>query len=171
MKKLLSLVLAILCCLTCVACLASCDGEKPEETKGESNNSDIYYVKSGNTKIALGADAKGIFEELGAAKSVSELGDCGGFGAQVKYVYDNFNIYTLKNDNGETIDQISFTSDLALTSKGICISSTKDAVISAYGEPTVQNEKELRYTTGQNVLKFGIDNGVVSSVDYIRISG
>ncbi len=171
MKKFLSIVLAILCCISCIVCLAAC-GDEENETEGEKGDANIYYVTHDNIKIELGKDASSVLTKLGEAKSVKELGDCGGFGAQVKYTYDNFNVYTLKNDSGETIDQISFTSDIVTTPKNICITSTKDAVIKAYGEPTVQNEKELRYTNegGDMILKFGLEDGAVASIDYIRIS-
>ena len=171
MKRVLCIILAVLCCMSCVIALAACGEEEPAEGEGKSDGN-IYYMMHGDVKIELGKDAAGVLSALGEAKSVQELGDCGGFGAQVKYVYNDFNIYTLKNDSGETIDQITFTNDLAVTSKNICNSSTKEAVIKAYGEPTVSTDKELRYTnaSGEMILKFSLDNGIVSSIDYIRIS-
>ena len=167
MKKFVSLILAMLCCLSCAVCFASCEEE--ESTDNANKNTDIYYVKCGTVKIELGADAADVLGNLGTPKDIKELGDCGGFGAQVKYVYDNFDLYTVKSDTAETVDQISFTSDIAVTPKGICISSSKDEVLNAYGEPTLQNEKEIRYTSGQKILKFGLKEGNVSSIDYIRV--
>ena len=172
MKRILCMILAVLCCISCVLALAACGEEEATEGEGKNNDGNIYYMMHGDVKIELGKDAAGVLSALREAKSVQELGDCGGFGAQVKYVYNDFNVYTLKSDSGETIDQISFTSDLAVTPKNICISSAKEAVIKAYGEPTVSTDKELRYTnaSGEMILKFSLKDGIVSAIDYIRIS-
>jgi len=174
MKRFLVAVLAVLCCLSAAFALASCDNgddlSSLSEGKGAGNTSagDIFYVKSGKTKIALGDKAEPILAALGAPNSVKELGDCAGLGAQVKYEYTNFNIYTLKNDSGETIDEISFTSDIAVTPKGICIGDDAKKVTDAYGKPSAQSEKAIIYTVGRNSLKFGLANGYVSSVEYVR---
>ena len=172
MKRFFVSLIAILCCVCAIFTFAACDGNNDTDNGGKnsngSNNSSIFYIKYGSTKIELGMDAAAPLAALGEAKSVKELGDCAGLGSQVKYTYDNFDIYTLKNDEGETIDEISFTSDIAVTPKGICLGSTADEVTQAYGTPSTQTEKAIIYTKGNNSLKFGIKNGEVSSIAYIR---
>ena len=169
-KRFFVSLVAILCCLGAIFTFASCEGDDGNGDKGGSNAdaADIFYVKYGDTKISLGAKADAILTALGEAKSVKELGDCAGLGAQVKYTYDNFDIYTLKNDDGETIDEISFTSDIAVTPKGICLGADAKEVTDAYGTPTSQTEKAIIYTKGQNSLKFGLKDGSVTSIDYVR---
>ena len=170
MKRFLISLVAILCCVCTVITLASCGEEKDVDNKDSegSNVANIFYVNYGDTKIELGKNAKAVLDALGEAKSVKELGDCAGLGAQVKYTYDNFDLYTLKNDEGETIDEISFTSDIAITPKGISLGATPEDVTDAYGTPTSQSEKTIVYTQGRNSLKFGLKNGVVASIDYLR---
>ncbi len=165
MKRFLSVVLALLCCVACVGMLAGC-GEQ-EETQGGDGTNDIFSVEYKGTKIQLGADAADIISSLGEAKSVDNQGDCFGLGAQIKYKYDNFNIYTLKSESSEIIDGISFTSDIVTTSKGICISSDSSKVIEKYGEPTTQDDSAIRYKEGKYILKFGIEDGAVTKIDYI----
>lgn len=171
MKRFFISLIAILCCACALITFVSCDNDKDTDDGNGGNNVDttsIFYVKYGDTKIELGKKAAPILKALGDAKSVKELGDCAGLGAQVKYTYDNFDLYTLKNDEGETIDEISFTSDIAVTPKGICLGATADEVTDAYGKPTSQSEKAIIYTKGKNSLKFGLKNGEVSSIDYVR---
>ena len=171
MKRFLATVLAVLCCVCATFALASCDGgddSSLEGNNGGSSSADIFYIKYGDTKISLGAKAEPILKALGEAKSVKELGDCAGLGAQVKYEYDNFNIYTLKNDDGETIDEIAFTNDISVTPKGICIGDEADKVTDKYGKPSTQSSKAIIYTSGRNNLKFGLSNGYVSSIEYVR---
>lgn len=169
-KRFLICIVAILCCVGAIVSFASCDGENQAGSKENNGDSmrDIFYVKFGETKIELGKNADAVLSALGEAKSVKELGDCAGLGAQVKYSYDNFDIYTIKSDKDETIDEISFTSDIAVTPKGICLGADVAEVTKAYGTPTSQSEKEIRYTQGQNSIKFGLKNGAVASIEYIR---
>ena len=160
-------VIAVLCCVCAVFTLASCGGDKDADN-GEDNTSSIFYFEYKKTKIELGKKADDVFAALGDAKSVKELGDCAGLGAQVKYTYDNFDIYTLKNDEGETIDEIAFGNDLVETPKGISIGMKAKDVTDAYGEPSSQDDNNIIYINGRNALKFGLDNGKVDSIYYVR---
>ena len=165
MKRILIRLVCFVLCLGLMVAFVSCNSEKPEE-----ENSDIYYVQYSGVKIALGDKADGILKSLGDAKSVKELGDCGGLGAQIKYSYSDIDLYTLKTDSGETIDQISFTNDIASTSKNICLGADADAVISAYGEPTENNGSDMKYISGNKVLKFKLSDGIVTAIDYMIVS-
>ena len=166
MKKVSLIVLALILCVASVFSLASCDnGEKPDET-----SMDIFYTTFNGTKIELGANAAPVITALGEANEVKSLGDCGGFGAQIKYVYDDFEIFTLKNDKGETIDGISFVNDIASTSKGICLGDGSSKIIEEYGEPTQKSDTEIRYKKDNLVLKFKISDGEVTEIDYLRIT-
>ena len=165
MKKILLSIAALIACVACILVLAACD--KKEEPQQEA---DIYFITYNGVKIELGKDAGGVIAALGEAKSVKSLGDCGGFGAQVKYTYDDFELFTLKNDEGETIDGISFLNDIASTSKAICLGDSSDKVIEAYGEPSQKSDTELRYTKDNFVLKFKLEDGEIVAIDYLRIT-
>ena len=166
MKKILAAIVCIAICFGCVALLSACNGEKmPEEGK-----SGIYYIEYNGVRIELGKDAKTVIDALGKPKSEKELGDCGGLGAQIKYSYNDIDVYSLKNDDGETIDQISFTSDIAQTPKGIYIGADATSVTEAYGQPTEKKDGDSRYISGNFVLKFKFEDGIVSAIEYIRIT-
>ena len=161
MKRIIALVLSILCCFALTIGFNSC--------KQKANESgDVFYMEYKGTKIELGAKADGVISALGEAKSVKELGDCGGLGAQVKYTYSDIELYTLKSADGESVDGISFTSDLVSTSKGISIGDSSDKVTEVYGQPTEQSSGAMIYTEGNMSLKFKLSNGVVSAIDYLR---
>ncbi len=168
MKKLLSLALACVCCLGCVLMLASCDNQ-PENVE-----SDIYYFEYKNTKLELGADAKGVLEALGDTKyEPMSVADCANGGVQWKYVYDDFTLTTVKNGDKETIDSIEFTNDIPETSKGICLGASSDKIIQSYGEPTEKNDErqmikyeELHSGKEYKKLIFYYKEGKVSSITY-----
>ena len=164
MRKASLMIFALITCFACVFSLASCD-------KGEQNElGDIFYTTFNGVKIELGADAQPIITALGKPSETKQLGDCGGFGAQVKYVYDEFEIFTLKNDKGETIDGISFINDIPSTSKGICIGDKSSKVIEEYGEPTQKSDKEIRYQKDNLILKIKLADGEITEIHYLRIT-
>ena len=165
MKKAILSILAFALCLACAFSLASCDNGENQNDVG-----DIFYTTFNGIKIELGADATPVISALGQPNEEKSLGDCGGFGAQIKYVYDEFEIFTLKNDKGETIDGISFVNDIPSTSKGICLGDDSSTVIERYGEPSQKSDKEIRYTKDNFVIKFKLDDGEIIEIDYLRIT-
>ena len=161
--RVLILMLALLCAFSALtACNAEQNGDD-NTTKGTA-----YYITYNGTKIELGKKADGVLSALGAPKSEEALPDCGDFGKQTKYEYANFMLYTLTNDSGEVIDQIEFLNDMVETEKGICIGDTSDDVIKAHGEPTQKSDRSISYNDGSFYLKFGIEDGSVKSISYIR---
>jgi len=160
---------ALVCAMLCT-CFAACGGEdnKDGDDSSKSNGSDIYYIEYNGAKISLGAAADGILGKLGTPTSTKEIGDCGGLGAQVKYTYPSIVIYTLKTDDGETIDQVDVLDDLVETPKGIHIGSAKSDVESKYGTPASANDSSVQYVSGNKYLQFGISNGEVSSISLLR---
>jgi hypothetical protein len=164
--RILALIVALLCT---ASILVACNSDS--EQKDADNAKQVeYYINYKGTKIELDKNASAVLSALGAPKSTASLGDCGGFGAQTKYVYDDIVVYTLKNDSGETIDQIAFSNDIAETPKGICIGDSSEDVIAAYGEPTTKNDNKIEYENGSLILKFGLDGANVKSIDFIRIT-
>ena len=168
MKKIIKAFVVIMALLCAVSLLASCNAET--DNKDNEASKTEYYITYKGTKIELDKKADAVLSALGEAKDTASLGDCGGFGLQTRYTYDNFVLYTVKNDSGETIDQISLSSDIVETPKGICVGDTSDDVIAAYGEPTVKNNTKIEYENGSLILKFGLENGEVKSINFIRLT-
>ena len=168
----LILMLALLCAFSA---LTACNSEQSNNDNNDGNattKGTAFYITYEGTKIELGKKADGVLSALGEPKSKEELPDCGDFGKQTKYEYDDLMIYTLTNDNGETIDQIEFLNDIPETEKGVCIGDLSDDVIKAHGEPTKKNDGAIIYTKnldGYNLhIKFKIIDGEVDEINFIR---
>ena len=119
MKKYIRAVcvaLALLCAVFCVACGNDIEGCK------EDYDSDNFYIKYNNVAIKLGDKADAVIAALGEAQSRTEIGDCGGLGAQVKYTYSSIDLYVLESKtDGNIIDQITFRDDIVSTPEGVCL--------------------------------------------------
>lgn len=163
------LALVMLVALTFTVFVA-CNGKNNETEKNENKGGVEYYINYNNTKIELDKNAAPVLSALGAAKSTASLGDCGGFGTQTRYTYDDIVLYTVKNDDGEKIDQITFSNDSVETVKGICVGDSADDVIAKYGTPTDKSSTKIEYEKDSLLLKFGIEDGMVKSINFIRIT-
>lgn len=156
--RLTALLLLLVLAFALVAC-----GE--EETPKEEGKTEIYTLTYKGTNLTLGADANNVLSALGAYQSKTEIGDCGGLGAQVKYVYADLTLYVLEGKEGNTVDQISLNNDLTATNAGVSIGDAKAKVTEAYGTPTAQTSKKMEYQNGNKYLVFDLaDDGTVSAI-------
>lgn len=171
MKKLMrafALTIALICS---ISLFAACTTESNEDKDNGKSEAIEFYITYEGTKIELDKNADSVLDALGEAKSVTSLGDCGGIGTQTRYTYADFELYTVKNDEGEKIDQISLKNDVLETPKGICTGDSSEDVIKAYGEPTEKTESKITYEKGSLFIKFGLnDDGTVKSIDFIRLT-
>lgn len=166
------LILAV-CCL--IFSLAACDsgkgatGNDNTDAKTEESSGVSYAVTYNGAKITLGGAADAVISALGEPQSKSELGNCGGLGAQVKYTYTSVYVYVLETESGKTIDQIEFRDDLVSTSEGVSIGMKKSDVVAKCGAATSESASSLTYTSGKLNLTFGFDaNNTVNKIAYIR---
>jgi hypothetical protein len=175
-KVIISLLLVAVCIAFCVACNDTATdttdkGGSTADKQGGDTSGVKLYVEYNDVTIKLGAKADDIIEALGEPKSKTEIGDCGGLGAQVKYVYTSIEVYVLESKtDGNIIDQITFRDDLVETPEGVCIGTTAADAKKALGEPTSENDKALLYTSGKYTLKLSISDGSVSEINYITQS-
>lgn len=157
------LALAVLCALFCVAC----GGDNPSESNKEGSTYK-FYIKVNDTKIQLGEKADDVIAALGNAQSKTEIGDCGGLGAQVKYSYASFDLYVLESKtDGNIIDQITFRDDVVTTPEGVCIGSAVSDAKAKLGEPTSSTDKALLYTDGKYTIKLSVEGDTVTEINYI----
>ncbi len=172
MKRIFALLLCLVLAIGLVACDSGKDKDKDKDNKDKTEQGTTnFYMTYNNVKIELLADANAVIEKLGAPISQSEMGACGDQGTVVKYVYDNIELFVLKNGSKATVDQITLKSDLVKTSEGITVGSSKDDVINAYGEGYAKcDDNEIRYTSGNKNLKFRLRDGFVVGVDYMVLS-
>lgn len=170
MKRIFALLLCLVLAIGLVACDSGKDKDKDKKDETEQGSTN-FYMTYNNVKIELLADANAVIEKLGAPISQSEMGACGDQGTVVKYVYDNIELFVLKNGSKATVDQITLKSDLVKTSEGITVGATKDDVINAHGKDYAKcDDNEIRYTSGNKNLKFRLRDGSVVGVDYMVLS-
>lgn len=169
-KIIVSILLVCMCVAFCVACdnTGSTDNAGGDGSQSENNNSTVkFYVEYNGTKIELGAKADSVIEALGEPQSKNEIGNCGGLGAQVRYVYPSVEIFVLQsNTDGNIIDQITFRDDIVTTPEGVYIGMTKAEAEDALGDPTEETEKAIIYTSGKYTLKLNITDGKVTDINY-----
>ncbi len=156
-------IIALILALCCFICLAACG-----EDKGNNDGFDSFFVNYNGTEIKLGAKADSALGALGEEQSRTEIGDCGGLGAQVKYSYASFDLYVLEVKGGDSvIDQITFRDDMMTTPEGAYIGMTLNEAKGLIGEPTTETDKAALYSNGTYTLKLSISGGVVTEINYI----
>ncbi len=169
-KKIISLLLALLCLGAFCACnddTAQTDA-KEQASKAVSDELAFEYK---DTKITLGAKSDAIINKLGEAQSKTEIGDCGGLGAQVKYSYPSVDIYVLESKTeGNIIDGITFRDDMVSTAEGVYIGMTADEALTKLGEGASKDGDEIKITKGKYALILTLKDAKVSEIDYITIS-
>ena len=162
--RLTALLLLLVLAFALVAC-----GE--EETPKEEGKAEIYTLTYKGTNLTLGADANGVLSALGAYQSKTEIGDCGGLGAQVKYSYPSFYVYVLESDaKGNIIDQITFRDDVVTTPEGVYIGMSAEQAKQKLGEPSAQSDTALEYQKDSFLLRLVIKDGAVEQIDYMTVT-
>ena len=167
-KKILLILLSAILCLGTLL-MAGCGGNEQPDDEEEVSPFAVYW---NGTVIELGENADAALSRLGTPISQNNAGDCGGFGAVVRYEFSSFYMYVLENDEGSTVDEIAFRDDLVETAAGVTIGSSESTVTEKYGNPS-DTEGKWRYYRekgGHRQIGFEIEDGKVVSVDLIWIS-
>ncbi len=147
----------------------ACDGKKHDPDLDNTNDAKISFsVIYHGTELSLGKSAKTALDSLGEPMSEEEVFDCGEGKSRMLYAFSSFDLYTMKANGEEVIDQIELYDDLTETSEKIAIGSKESAVREAYGEPTSEKNGKLTYTSGDNNLIFEIKDGTVSAIGLLR---
>ena len=162
MKKILIYLLLAAPVLSFAAC-------KKEDAAPEKQEK-VYTFTTGTTKIAINADVAPILTALGAWIDYDESTSCAFVGLDKIYVYPGFEIYTYPMEEKDFVHTIRLYDDTVATEKGIRVGSTKDAVTAAYGTPDQALDTHLTYEAKGMYLQFSLENGVVTSIQYVYAS-
>ncbi len=160
-------LLSILLILTTLLCAVSCTGDEqvPQSDK-------IYSFRQGTIDIAIDSDVSHILSVLGAWVSYDETGYCPGgemgSGVSKIYTYIGFEIETYPSGETDLINAIYLLDDNAKTPEGIAIGADKEAVKTAYGEPTSETATDLTYEGKGMRLRFLIKDGIVTNIQYLK---
>lgn len=156
MKK-LGLIFAATLLLT--LCFAACD----------QNQGGEYTFSYNGSAVRIGDDGNATASALGAYTECIEEDSCGGEGPDKTFVYLGFRYNTVKQNGVDVIVKIVLTDDSVATPQGIRIGDAKSAVVSAYGDGYTETaDGGLVYTDGNAKLMFGIRDGAVTAIHYVK---
>ncbi len=173
MKKILLVLLAALM----VTGLCACGGGNPESNGGGDNaGADVsaptsgaggYIFVSDGVNVEIDTKMADIESDLGEPKSYFESQSCA-FGELDKvYTYSGFRIDTYQIGGVDYISDVIFTDDTISTPEGAAIGDSADRIKELYGEPTTEDDNRLVYASGDMKLAFLLDDGTVTTIEYL----
>ena len=125
---------------------------------------------TGDTVIAMNADAAPILEELGEWENYVETTSCAFKGLDKTYSYPGFDLYTYPLDGKDNVNSVYFVDDTVSTPEGIHIGSTKEEMEAAYGTDYEEEFGAYTYTKDKSKLQFLVTDGVIDSVEYTAVT-
>lgn len=164
MKRMISLLLALLLLFTLAAC-----GEKEEGASSPDPKDVGYTFTTKETKIAMNQEASAILSALGDPVSYTEEASCAFEGLDKTYYYGGFYLTTYPENDKDYVYTLWFADDSVSTEEGICIGSTKEEVEKAYGAEGFNGENSYTYTKGASKLVIILTDDAVSSIQYEAI--
>lgn len=177
-KKLLALALALGLTLS----LTACGGDSSNDTQtgggspapqsstqaGSGTTAGAYtFTTADGVEVAVNEDMADVLAELGQEQSYFEAESCAFEGLDKTYTYPGFVITTRPDGDKDYVNSIRLTDDTVSTGEGVYIGSSEADVTTAYGEGGGDSEGALTYTAGDVTLNFILEDGVVSSIEYL----
>lgn len=153
MKRMITILLAMLCLAGCAA------PEAPAEQ-------DTLAFTYNGLEIAPHADAAPVIEALGEPKSYTEETSCAFEGLDKTYYYGPFYLATYPMDGRDYVYTLWFADDTVTTAEGIRIGSPRSQVEEAYGTGSYNGTNSYVITKGQSRLVILITEETVSGVRY-----
>ncbi len=172
-NKLLIFSLVATMALSLVACGSSNDtkviessGSGEAATTSESTTSTGYVFTYDGTDIPVDADVAPIIEALGEASQYFESPSCAADGIGKLYTYSDFEIQTYPDGDVDRVLYVLLRTDNVATAEGIDLSSSRDDIIAAYGDPTSEVTGSLTYEKDGMSLVFIFDGDSLISIEY-----
>ena len=161
MKKIFAAALAVLL----LAALAGCGGD-PKPTNPGGNDGNFYFEAKG-VRLAMGAEPAAALAALGEALHSFDCPSCAIDAVDTTYAYPGFELTITDPDRGENyITSVILKDDTYTTPEGVCIGSTLDEVLAAYGTDYKEETGFYTYTRGRSTLQFEIASGAVGQIQY-----
>lgn len=125
-----------------------------------------YTLTYKDMVIAVDQDAAPIVEALGEPSSYFESPSCAGEGIGKLYTYSDIEIQTYPDGDKDLILYVLLRNDTVSTAEGLNLSSSKEDIISALGQPTSETSGNLVYEKGGMSLKFLFNGDDMISLEY-----
>lgn len=139
-----------------------------ESTAAPAVHSGFVFAVNG-VLIGMNEEAAPIVEKLGTAANYFESPSCAFQGIDKTYTYSNFELYTYPKNKVDYVSSIYVLDGSISTQEGIHIGSTTEEMTAAYGNDYKEELGAYTYTKDKSTLTFIVDNGTVSSIEYVAI--
>ncbi len=179
MKKLLTVFLALMLIISLAACAEEPAGTTPSggsetipPTQGGTDTTPVapgeaYTFTYGDLKMAVNALAEPYITALGEPMSFTSEESCAFDGEDKTYYYGSFYLQTYPMDQVDRVYCLWLVDDTVSTEEGIYIGSTQEQVENAYGAQWYNGSNAFNILTGDCNLLILLENGVVTSIQYI----
>lgn len=165
MKKIISLILAMLMLFTFAGCGGDNNSSSADDNSSSAKEAGYTFTYNG-TKIAMTAEAEPITTALGEPVTYTEETSCAFEGLDKTYYYGGFYLTTYPENEKDYVYSVWFADDSVSTEEGIYIGSAKADVEAAYGADSFNGENAYTVTKGASKLIIILEDGAVSSVQY-----
>lgn len=140
------------------------NGEEEGTTALKDTKGYAFSVKG--ISVQTDGDVAQYLPALGEPASYFEAASCAFDGLDKIYTYSGYVIKTYPQKDKDLVSSIILMDDSVSTLEGICIGSTKEAVISAYGQNYTEVGAMLVYEKDSCKLGFLVEDGLVTSIQY-----
>lgn len=142
-----------------------------ESQAAETPSAATGYVYTLNgVEVFANEKMSAIVDQLGEPTSYFESESCAFQGLDKVYTYGSVVISTYPQDGEDFVYTIELKDDTVETAEGICIGSSKDDVVAAYGIATSETDTALTYQKDDCVLAFILDSDSVTNITYTAIT-
>lgn len=172
MKKITALVVCAVLSLGLVACGGASDNSQKDtnvSSKGDSLAKTSGYVFAvAGKEIAMDADFSAYIDALGETVKYYEAASCAFDGLDKTYTYDGYKVDTYPDDKSvDRVADVIFTDDTVNTKEGAHLGMSADDIKNMYGKDGAETDKSITYEKGDMKLIFILENGKVTSIQYV----
>lgn len=155
---------------TTAAATSAAAGAQTEAESGaqQTASTDGFVFTAEGTEIAMNAEAAPILEKLGKEKSYFESASCAFEGLDKEYTYNGFVLKTYPLNDVDYVSSVTLQDDTVATPEGISIGSELADVKAAYGDSS--SDTKCEYVKGDSQLLILLENGIVTSIQYVAIT-
>lgn len=167
-------ILALALALTLILGGCGPDTSQPGQTSATTSQNPAdagYAFKAGDVVIHMHDDTGPILEQLGEEKSYFEAASCAFPGLEKTYTYSSFSLYTYEDGEQDRVASIVILDDSVGTAEGIYLNDSLDDIIAQYGDDYEHSVNLYTYTAGRMQLSFIVEDDVVTSIEYVALSG
>ena len=168
MKRIITVILAVMCALALCACSDNGDGTKAQtKTEYKPDYGELYYA-SGEVKFGILDPAADVLTALGEPDSTFESNSCAYQGKDKFYYYDGFEVLVNDVDGTERITGITIADDTVSNPQGVKIGMKIDEALALMdGIEYVQSGDTYKFTVGSTLFRLQAgDDGTVAAAEY-----